>query len=210
MRQFISIVTHLFILFHLYHPNQVSKGLTMILLPIFLHTIFSSTNSVNWVCSWVRLQDGCEDTWRWFSPPFGPDLSLPLWRLHRVSFSSTEKAFLTIIPVFHRHGNTLCYVILYFSFISSTRAERPTSPRCPLGQRDKRCVQIEWLLEVWLYRFLDDWSNVSAAGSVKQMWGTNGLARRPSLLVEAVVHWPSNQSRHESNCHGLTDHQAGT
>ena len=61
-----------------------------------------------------RPHYGPEDTWRWFTPPSGPDLSLPQQRLHWVSFSSSEKAFITIIPIRHFHGNTPCYVISYF------------------------------------------------------------------------------------------------
>lgn len=66
-----------------------------------------------------RPHYGRGDTWRWFTPPFGPDLSLPLQRLHWVS----GKAFIAIIPVSRCHGNTLCYVILNFFFISSSGAQ---------------------------------------------------------------------------------------
>lgn len=118
-----------------------------------------------------RPHYGRGDTWRWFTP-FVPDLSLPLQRLHWV----WGKAFTAIIPVSHCHGNTVCYVTLRFFFISSSGGRAPRPPHSSsLRECDKHCIQTVWRLVKCV--------SMSTAGSLKQMWGTNGMARCLHVLL---------------------------
>lgn len=136
-----------------------------------------------------RPHYGCEDRWRWFTLPFGPDLSFPLQRLHWVSFSSSGKAFITIIPISCCHGNTLWYVIIYFLY-PPLKHSLSSNDIGALSEHYKHCVHKEWLLGVWLYRFFNGQSkfaSMSATLSVQQMWGANVLARWPEAVCALVI-----------------------
>lgn len=67
-----------------------------------------------------------------------------------------------------------------------------------------------WGLVVQIFGRLVICVSMPAAGSIKQMWRTNGLDRWSQLGRTSMYHRPSNQSRHESNCQGLNDYLTGT